>query len=217
MTSWHNDDPPRVGVLRSRVRKRALSRAAPGADRLHGLIAAFDELLGRPVSMRALALLRMLAGAIVLVHLEPFLSDGLDGRTYLDAFHEPYANWYPEVPEGVYVGLLCLGAVAAITMSLGFLARLDRDHVLDRHLPLSIDHALPQQPGLPGDRPRAAGGGAVRTGAVARRMAAALSRPTGARPHRPGSLCGCSGSSHRRYTGRPASASSSIPTGLAAR
>ena len=23
VTSWHNDDPPRVGVLRSRVRKRA--------------------------------------------------------------------------------------------------------------------------------------------------------------------------------------------------
>ncbi len=88
------------------------------------VIAAFDELLGRPVSMRALALLRVLAGAIVLLHLEPFLSDGLDGRTYLDAFHEPYAAWYPEVPEGVYVGLLCLGAVAAIAMSLGFLTRL---------------------------------------------------------------------------------------------
>ncbi len=50
--------------------------------------------------MRSLALLRVLAGAIVLLHLEPFLSDGLDGRTYLDAFHEPYAAWYPEVPGG---------------------------------------------------------------------------------------------------------------------
>jgi hypothetical protein len=97
---------------------------APGAWRGHGLIAAFDELLARPVSMRALALLRMLAGPIVLLHLEPFLSDSLDGRTYRDAFHEPYAAWYPEVPEPVYIGLLWLAAVAAVAMSLGLLTRL---------------------------------------------------------------------------------------------
>jgi Vitamin K-dependent gamma-carboxylase len=88
------------------------------------VIAAFDELLARPVSMRALALLRVLAGAVVLLHLEPFLTDSLDGRTYRDAFHEPYAAWYPEVPEAVYLGLLWLAAVAAVAMSLGFLTRL---------------------------------------------------------------------------------------------
>jgi uncharacterized membrane protein YphA (DoxX/SURF4 family) len=88
------------------------------------LIAAFDELLGRPVSMRALALLRVLAGLVVLLHLEPFLSDSLEGRTYQDAFHEPYASWYPELPEGVYIGLLWLAVVAAIAMSLGLLTRL---------------------------------------------------------------------------------------------
>ncbi len=89
-----------------------------------GLIAAFDELLGRPVSMRALALLRVLAGPVVLLHLEPFLSDSLDGRIYRDAFYEPYAAWYPEVPDAVYVGLLWLAAVAAVAMSLGLLTRL---------------------------------------------------------------------------------------------
>ncbi len=68
-----------------------------------------DELLGRPVSMRSLALLRVLAGPVVLLHLQPFLSDSLDGRTYRDAFHESYAAWYPEVPDAVYVGLLWLG------------------------------------------------------------------------------------------------------------
>jgi uncharacterized membrane protein YphA (DoxX/SURF4 family) len=95
-----------------------------GARQGHGLIAAFDELLAGPVSMRALALLRVLAGPIVLLHLEPFLTDSLDGRTYSDAFNEPYAAWYPEVPEAVYIGLLWLAAVAAVAMSLGLLTRL---------------------------------------------------------------------------------------------
>jgi uncharacterized membrane protein YphA (DoxX/SURF4 family) len=102
------------------------TRPAParGARQGRGLIAAFDELLARPVSMRALALLRVLAGPIVLLHLEPFLTDSLDGRTYRDAFHEPYAAWYPELPEAVYIGLLWLAAVAAVAMSLGLLTRL---------------------------------------------------------------------------------------------
>ena len=97
---------------------------ARGAGRGRELIATFDELLARPVSMRALALLRVLAGPIVLLHLEPFLTDSLDGRTYRDAFHEPYAALYPEVPEAVYIGLLWLAAVAAVAMSLGLLTRL---------------------------------------------------------------------------------------------
>jgi uncharacterized membrane protein YphA (DoxX/SURF4 family) len=92
--------------------------------RARASIAAFDRALDRPVSMRALALLRVLAGPIVLLHLEPFLSDSLDGRTYQDAFHEAYASWYPELPEALYIGLLWLGAVAAIAMALGLLTRL---------------------------------------------------------------------------------------------
>jgi hypothetical protein len=87
-------------------------------------LARFDELLGRRVSMRALALLRVLVGPIVLLHLEPFLSDAAGGETYRDTFYEPYAAWYPELPEGVYVGLLWLAAAAAVAMSLGFLTRL---------------------------------------------------------------------------------------------
>jgi hypothetical protein len=92
--------------------------------RAGGLVARLDELLGRPVSMRSLALLRVLAGPAVLLHLQPFLSDSLDGRIYSDAFYEPYASWYPELPEAVYVGLLWLAAVAAVAMSLGILTRL---------------------------------------------------------------------------------------------
>ena len=87
------------------------------------LIAAFDRLLGRVVSIRSLALLRILVGPIVLLHLQPFLSDGFDGRIYSDAFYEPYASWYPELTGSVYVGVLCLGAVAAIAMSIGLFTR----------------------------------------------------------------------------------------------
>jgi Vitamin K-dependent gamma-carboxylase len=83
-----------------------------------------DELLGREVSLRALALLRILIGPIVVLHLAPFLSDSLHGRTYQDVFHEPYASWYPELPEGAYIGVLWLGAVAAALMSIAALARL---------------------------------------------------------------------------------------------
>jgi hypothetical protein len=88
------------------------------------VIAGLDELLGRPVSMRALALLRVLAGPAVLLHLRPFLVDSLDGRIYRDAFYEPYAAWYPEVPDGVYVALLWVAVAASVAMSLGFLTRL---------------------------------------------------------------------------------------------
>ena len=92
-------------------------------SRLRGLTTALDELLGREVSMRALALLRIPAGAAVLLHLRAFLSDGVDGRIYRDAFYEPYAAWYPELPRDAYLGLLWLGAAAAVAMSLGFATR----------------------------------------------------------------------------------------------
>jgi uncharacterized membrane protein YphA (DoxX/SURF4 family) len=102
-----------------------VNAAAVGAPlRVRGLVARFDDLLGRAVSMRALALLRVLAGPVVLLHLRPFLSDSLDGRTYQDAFYEPYASWYPELPGDVYIGLLWLAAAAAFAMALGFLTRL---------------------------------------------------------------------------------------------
>jgi hypothetical protein len=99
----------------------AAVRASPA---LRGVAGRVDELLGRAVSMRALALLRVLAGPVVLLHLRPFLADAWDGRIYRDAFYEPYAAWYPDLPLAVYVGLLWLAAVAAVAMSLGFVCRL---------------------------------------------------------------------------------------------
>jgi hypothetical protein len=102
-----------------------VNAAAIGLQRrAGGIVAAFDALLARPVSMRALQVLRVLAGPAVLLHLQPFLSASLDGRIYSDAFYEPYAAWYPELPEGVYIGLLWLAAVAAVAMTIGVLPRL---------------------------------------------------------------------------------------------
>jgi uncharacterized membrane protein YphA (DoxX/SURF4 family) len=86
-------------------------------------IAKLDELLGRQVSMRSFALLRVLAGPIVLLHLWPFLSDALHGHIYSDSFYEPYASWYPEAPRALYIALLVLGAVAAIAMAIGVFTR----------------------------------------------------------------------------------------------
>jgi Vitamin K-dependent gamma-carboxylase len=98
-----------------------MSAAAVGAPvRARGAVARLDELLGRRVSMRGLALLRVLAGPAVLLHLEPYLSDALGGQIYRDAFYEPYIAWYPELGGALYVGLLCLAVPAAVAMSLGF-------------------------------------------------------------------------------------------------
>jgi hypothetical protein len=89
-----------------------------------GPMARIDELLGRPVSMRSLALVRILLGPVVVLHLWPFVTDALDGRIYRDTFYEPYAGWYPELPRSVYSGLLYVGVVAAVALSLGIATRL---------------------------------------------------------------------------------------------
>ncbi len=80
---------------------------------------ALDDLLAKRVSMRALALLRIAAGPIVVLHLWPFLDDARHGFVYRDAFHHPYVSWYPELPRSLYMGLLWVGAAAAIAMALG--------------------------------------------------------------------------------------------------
>jgi hypothetical protein len=84
----------------------------------------FDRLFGRRVSMRALALLRIAAGLVTLLHLRPFLEAARDGRIYRDTFYEPYSSWYPELPRPGYVALLWLGVIVAVTMALGFMTRL---------------------------------------------------------------------------------------------
>ena len=102
---------------------------SPRAEPASSPLTAFDALLGRPVSMRAMALLRVLVGPVVLLHLRPILDAARDGRIYRDAFYEPYASWYPELPRGMYIAMLWVAVVAALAMTVG--------------LP---DRALPQSP-----------------------------------------------------------------------
>ncbi|MGH9185809.1 MAG: HTTM domain-containing protein, partial [Acidimicrobiales bacterium] len=87
------------------------------------MVARFDELAGRAVSMRAVALLRVMSGPVVMLHLWPFLLDAWHGQIYSDSFYEPYASWYPQLPGSLYVVLLWAGVVAAVAMSLGLLTR----------------------------------------------------------------------------------------------
>ncbi len=87
------------------------------------MIARLDELLGRRVSLRALLLLRVLVGPIVVLHLWPFLDDARRGHQYRDVFYEPYASWYPELPRSLYVAVLVVGVLAAIGMTVGVRAR----------------------------------------------------------------------------------------------
>jgi hypothetical protein len=82
-----------------------------------------DDLLARPVSLRALALLRIPVGTIAVVHLWPFVDRARHGFVYRDAFYEPYASWYPELPRSLYVALLWLGIGAAVAMLLGVATR----------------------------------------------------------------------------------------------
>ncbi|MGD9997138.1 MAG: HTTM domain-containing protein [Ilumatobacteraceae bacterium] len=87
------------------------------------VVGRLDELLGRQVSMRAMALIRILVGPVVLLHLRPLIDDARAGRIYRDVFYEPYASWYPELPRDLYVAMLWIGAIAAVLMTLGAVTR----------------------------------------------------------------------------------------------
>lgn len=78
-----------------------------------------DQLLGEPVRMRSLAVVRIFVGLIAAWHLYPFMSGALKGDTYQDYFYHPYLGWYPELPEPGYAAVLVIGFVAAVAMSAG--------------------------------------------------------------------------------------------------
>ena len=70
-----------------------------------------------------MALLRVLIGPVVLLHLRPILDAARHGRIYRDSFYDPYASWYPELPRGMYVAMLWIAVAAALAMTLGLLTR----------------------------------------------------------------------------------------------
>ncbi len=113
-------------LARSKTRSLGQSLAhtvTPPAPTAAAPLQRLDELLGRPVSMRSMALLRVLVGPVVLLHLRPLVAAAHRGRIYRDVFHEPYASWYPELPRQLYIALLWLAVVAAVAMTVGLLTR----------------------------------------------------------------------------------------------
>jgi hypothetical protein len=87
------------------------------------LLDRFDRLLARPVPVRPFALLRVFMGLVAFGHLRGYVAGALDGHIYSDAFHEPYAGWYPELPRALYVALLWVGLVACLALAAGVASR----------------------------------------------------------------------------------------------
>lgn len=86
--------------------------------------AGFDAVFDRPGSVRALAILRIALGPVVLAHLGPFLADSLRGTTYDDRFNTPWFGFVPEIPGEVQLALIWTGAVAAVALCIGWRTRL---------------------------------------------------------------------------------------------
>lgn len=89
------------------------------AARLRG----WNEGIDATGDVRALSVLRILLGPIVLLHLEDTFRLAADGLVYSDRFYLPYADWYPEAGPTLYVAMLVGAAVAAVAMSIGLLTR----------------------------------------------------------------------------------------------
>ncbi len=87
------------------------------------------SLLDRVGDVRAVELLRIAAGPIVLLHLRPFLERSADGIIYSDRFYQPYVPWYPEAPREVYIALLWLVVPAAVALGVGLLTRIAAAYV----------------------------------------------------------------------------------------
>ena len=99
-------------------------RTAAPADAPGPRPSSFDAVFDRPGSVRALAILRIALGPVVIAHLGPFLADSLRGTTYDERFHTPWFGFVPEVPGGVQVAMIWTGAAAAVALCVGWRTRL---------------------------------------------------------------------------------------------
>ncbi len=84
---------------------------------------AWNKTLDDSVDVRALAVLRIAIGPVVLLHLRPFLTAARDGIIYSDRFTLPFWDWYPELPRTAYVILLWLIVATALMLSVGLFTR----------------------------------------------------------------------------------------------
>lgn len=122
-----------------------MTSPTPGTDRPpdQGWLVRFDELLGRPISTRSMAALRIAVGPIAILHLQPILAAALDGDTFHDRYHRPYWSWLPVPGPGAFTGLLLLGVLAAAAMTIGLATRVATTTtfaVIAYHLALSTTH-----------------------------------------------------------------------------
>lgn len=84
------------------------------------IVARFDARFDRSGDVRALALVRILVGPIVIYHLWPFVEEMWQGRYYADYFYAPWAEWLPVAPRPLYFVMLSATLVSACLMSLGY-------------------------------------------------------------------------------------------------
>ncbi|HSR15342.1 MAG TPA: HTTM domain-containing protein [Gemmatimonadales bacterium] len=87
------------------------------------LLSSLDERIDAVGSLRAVEVLRICAGPLVILHLRPFLDAASAGIVYSDRFWQPYADWYPEVSRHAYLMLLRGCVIAAVLLSIGLLTR----------------------------------------------------------------------------------------------
>jgi hypothetical protein len=80
-------------------------------------------------SLRAVELLRIAAGPLVMIHLWPFFEDARAGLIYSDRYYLPYVSWYPEAPRDVYLILLWVAVPAAAALSIGLATRFSASYV----------------------------------------------------------------------------------------
>jgi hypothetical protein len=78
--------------------------------------------LERTGSVRALAVLRIAIGPIVLLHLRPLLADAVDGVAYDDHFWVPWVSWF-HPPDAVWFAMLWVAAAGAALMTIGLWTR----------------------------------------------------------------------------------------------
>jgi hypothetical protein len=94
-------------------------------------------------SIRAVEILRIAAGPMVILHLWPFLDSAAQGLIYRDRFWEPFVTWYPELGRHAYLFLLRGCVVAAVLVSIGLFTRVATGYVagfVGYNLFLSVTH-----------------------------------------------------------------------------
>jgi hypothetical protein len=94
-------------------------------------------------SVRAVEILRIASGPLVILHLWPFLDSAARGLIYRDRFWEPFLTWYPELGRHTYLLLLRGCVVAAVLVSIGLFTRAATGYVagfVGYNLFLSVTH-----------------------------------------------------------------------------